>query len=130
MDGMKRDPRTYSIIGAAMEVHRILGPGFLEPTYHDALLIEFQKRNIPHAHEVSVPIVYKGVQLRTSYRADFICHNDVLVEIKAISNLTAHDDAQLLHYLRATGIEIGLLINFGTGSLEYRRLVSTRNADS
>lgn len=130
MDEVKRDPRTFSIIGAAMEVHRVLGPGFLEPTYHDALLVEFQKRNIPSAHEVSIPIVYKGVQLRTCYRADFICQDDVLVEVKAISYLTSHDDAQLLHYLRATGIETGLLLNFGAGSLEFRRLVSTKRDNS
>ena len=119
----ERDPETHAVIGAAMEVHNILGPGFLESVYQDALAIEFALRGIPFAREVEIPILYKGVQLPSTYRADFLCFDLVVVELKAIKALTGGDQAQLINYLKATGTQRGLLINFGTPRLEYKRMV-------
>jgi GxxExxY protein len=118
-----RDPQTYAIIGAVMEIHRQLGHGFLESVYQEAAVIEFSLQRIPFAREVSLPIVYKGQSLPTHYRADFVCFAEIIVEFKAISNLTTVDEAQVLNYLKATGFHRGLLINFGAPSLQYKRLV-------
>jgi GxxExxY protein len=123
----QRDPQTYAIIGAAMEVHRELGPGFLEAVYHEALAIEMTSRDIPFTHEVVLPIYYKGQQLATTYRADFLCFDRVIVELKALTKLSSLDEAQILNYLKATGLEVGLLLNFGTESLQYKRFVNTKS---
>lgn len=120
---MEKDPQTYAIIGAAMEVHRELGNGFLEAVYQAALAIEFGERQIPFRGEVEVPVYYKGRRLSCGYRADFICFENVLVETKAISTLTTVDQAQLLNELKATKHRRGILINFGAASLEHKRLV-------
>ncbi|PKN97534.1 MAG: GxxExxY protein [Chloroflexi bacterium HGW-Chloroflexi-5] len=112
---------TYSIIGAAMEVHSVLGCGFLEGVYHDALIIEFEKRKIPYKHEVALPIKYKNVLLSKNYFADFICYSNVVVEIKAVSELASEHSSQVLNYLKASGLTVGLILNFGTTSLEHRR---------
>ena len=108
-----------------MEVHRELGRGFLELVYQTALALEFQERRIPFKAEVALPVRYKGKVLTCGYRADFVCFEDFLVEIKAISKLTTADDAQLLNELKATGYQRGLLLNFGSRSLEVKRLVRT-----
>jgi GxxExxY protein len=117
-----RDPETYAILGAAMEVHRELGHGFLEIVYQTALALEFTDRGIPFQAEVPLPIRYKGRLLTCSYRADFICFETVLVETKAISQLTGADRAQVINALKTTGITRGLLFNFGAPSLEYERV--------
>ena len=122
---MEKDPQSHAIIGAAMEVHRELGRGFLELVYQTALALEFQERQIPFKAEVALPVRYKGKLLTCGYRADFVCFEDFLVEIKAISKLTTADDAQLLNELKATGYQRGLLLNFGSRSLEVKRLVRT-----
>ena len=122
---MQKDPQSHAIIGAAMEVHRELGSGFLEAVYQAALALEFQERGIPYKAEVALPVRYKAKLLTCSYRADFICFEEFLVETKAIANLTRHDDSQLLNELKATGYQRGLLLNFGAPSLEYKRLVRT-----
>ena len=122
----QRDPQTYAIIGAAMEVHGELGPGFLEAAYHEALAIEMTSREIPFAHEVTLPIFYKGRQLATTYRADFLSFDRVIVELKALTKLSKFDEAQILNYLKATGLEVGLLLNFGAESLQYKRFVNTK----
>ncbi len=118
-----RDPQTYAIIGAAMEIHSQLGHGFLEAVYQEAATFEFASRNIPFKREVALPIKYKDAVLSTSYRADFICFSEIIVEFKAQSALTTVDEAQLLNYLKATGFHRGLLINFGASSLGYKRMV-------
>ncbi len=129
-----RDEETYAIIGAALEVHRELGFGFLEAVYRDALAREFVARGIPYQAEVELPVIYKGQQLCCGYRADFICYETVLVETKALARLSTIEEAQVLNYLKATGLERSLLINFGAPSLEYKRLVrnlrqSAKSAD-
>jgi len=123
-----RDPRTYAIIGAAMEVDRELGCGFLEAVYQEALAAELALRSVPHRREVALPVHYKGQRLNTAYRADFICFDSVIVEVKAISKLGGTEQAQLINYLKATGHEIGLLLNFGAGPLEYERLAHSESA--
>jgi GxxExxY protein len=119
-----RDPRTFAIIGAAMEVHRILGAGFAEAVYQEALAIEFEARGIPYLAQVQLPISYREHTLKTHYRTDFLCFESVLVEIKALSQMTGADESQILNYLKASSHEVGLLLNFGAASLEHRRFVN------
>lgn len=116
------DPETYAIIGAAIEVHRWFGPGYLEAAYQKALAIELRLRGIPCQREVPFPLIYKGEDLGTAYRADMIC-GDVLVELKATSGLADHDIAQVVHYLRSSGLARGLLLNFGLPVLQKKRVV-------
>ena len=118
-----KDERTYKIIGAAMEVHKELGCGFLEPVYQEALEREFLTQGIPHKTQPAVGIFYKGKPLNKVYQPDFVCYDEVVIEIKAISGLTGLEESQLINYLKATGLKVGLLINFGSKSLEHRRLV-------
>lgn len=120
-----RDPLTHAIIGAAMEVHSELGAGFLESVYQEALAREFAARGVPFAAQVELPIHYKGERLTTFFRADFICYGDVVVELKSLRALSGVEESQLLNYLKATGIERGLLLNFGSPRLEVKRMVFT-----
>ncbi len=106
-----------------MKVHRELGRGFVELVYQTALALEFQDRGIPFKAEVALPIRYKGMLLTCVYRADFVCFEEIIVETKAISKLTNSDDAQLINQLKATGLHRGRLLNFGSASLEHKRLV-------
>ena len=124
------DPRTYAIIGAAMEVHRQLGCGFLEGVYQEAFAIELTMRDIPYQREVDLPVFYKNRKLNISYRADFICYEAVIVELKALSKLGTVDEAQVINYLKSTGFPVGTLLNFGSASLEYRRFALTQSAQS
>ena len=118
-----RDERTYKIIGAALEVHKELGCGFLEAVYQEALGKEFATQGIPFKSQPIVEIKYKGEPLEKKYQPDFVCYDEVIFEIKAISGLTGLEEAQLINYLKAAKLRVGLLLNFGTKSLEYKRLV-------
>lgn len=118
-----QDPRTFAIIGAAYEVHRVLGTGFLEIFYKDALQIEFSERQIPFERESPCWVEYKGRPLSRSYYVDFVCFGEIVLEIKARSVTGPADHAQVLNYLASTRQRIGLLLNFGTPKLEHRRFI-------
>jgi len=113
---------TFAIIGAAMEVHGILGPGFLETVYQSALARELTLRGIPFEQQVHLPVSYKDI-LVGEFIADFIIDGKLIVEIKAVSNFNSQHQAQAMHYLAATGCRLALLLNFGIGSLEHRRVI-------
>ena len=117
------EEETYSILGAAMTVHQELGHGFLEAIYQEALEKEFQLREIPSKREVPIRIFYKNVPLNKCYIADFICFDKIIVELKAIAGLTSEHQGQIINYLKATGIRVGLLINFGKRNLEHKRII-------
>lgn len=114
---------TYKIIGAAMEVHKVLGCGFLEAVYQEAFEIELVKQGIPFEREKKLNIFYKDVKLQKEYYADFYCYDGIIVELKAQKELNGVHEAQLLNYMTATDTKVGLLINFGQNSLEYKRMV-------
>ena len=120
-----RDQRTFAIIGAAMEVHRVLGSGFLEVLYGDALAVEFGLRSVPFVSDVPCNIKYKGKLLRGHYRMDFVCFDSVVVEVKSKFGTGPAEQVQVLNYLAATGHECGLLLNFGTARLDYKRYILT-----
>lgn len=113
---------TFPIIGAAMEVHRVLGPGFLESVYEEALAHEFKLRKIEYERQVKLDVRYKTV-VAGKFRADFLINQKIVVEIKATKGLTEIDEAQLLNYLKGAGYQVGLLLNFGTPSLQHKRRV-------
>jgi GxxExxY protein len=113
----------YVIVGAAMEVHKELGCGFHEAVYQEALELEFQLQKIPHRREVKLDIYYKDLLLKKHYVADFICFDKIVVEVKALSAMTSEHESQLLNYLKATDMELGILINFGTTRLQSKRMI-------
>ena len=115
---------SFAIVGAAMEVHRILGSGFLEAVYQTALEKELSFRGIPFQHQVELPVKYKD-EFVGIYKADLVVDQKIVVEIKSVSRLNSAHDAQAIHYLLATGLDLALLLNFGEGSLAYRRVVKT-----
>jgi len=115
---------TRAIIGAAMEVHRTLGAGFLEAVYEDALAVEFGMQGIRYEKQKPLCVFYKGHKVR-DYICDFLVEEKVLVELKAIKTITATEESQLLNYLKGTGLQLGLLINFGASSLKYKRFIKT-----
>ncbi|MBI5944611.1 MAG: GxxExxY protein [Chloroflexi bacterium] len=118
----------YAIIGAAMDVYNNLGPGFLEAVYQEAMEIETLARKIPALPEQRLYIQYKGAALKKFYEADLICYKKILVEIKAIDQLTSREESQILNYLKATGFPVGVLINFGAHKdLEWKRMVLTQD---
>lgn len=115
---------TYKINGAAMKVYNTLKSGFLEAVYQEALEIEFKKRGIPFESEKELTVFYDGVELKQTYRADFVCYGNIIVEIKAVSQLDDANRSQVYNYLCATGYKVGLLFNFGHyDGLEIERKV-------
>lgn len=125
---MADDDRTYQIIGAAMEVHKELGCGFLEAVYQEGLELEFILRKMPFKPQPFINIRYKGNILNKTYQPDFLCFESVIVEIKALDKLSGKEDAQIINYLKATCLETGLLLNFGAKSLDYKRVVLSQKS--
>lgn len=114
---------TYNIIGAAQEVYRELGSGYLESVYEDALCYELDLRNIVYQRQIDLDVKYKDVIFERRFRADLLIDHKVLVENKAIKTITKQDEAQLLNYLKTTGIKVGLLFNFGSEEFEMIRRI-------
>jgi GxxExxY protein len=106
------DPLSEAVIGAAVEIHRVLGPGLLESAYAKCLAHELSLRQIGFEREVPLPLTYKGINLECGYRLDFVVEGALVLEVKAVTALLPVHEAQLLTYLRLTGIETGLLLNF------------------
>jgi GxxExxY protein len=123
MDLILKD-EVYAIVGAAIEVHRILGPGFLEPVYQESMEVEAAIRQLPFVSQPVLQIHYKERILKKEYIPDFIFYDQIIVEIKALDRLSGKEEAQILNYLKATGYKVGVLINFGSHpKLEWRRFV-------
>ena len=114
----------FAVIGAAIEVDRELGPGFLEAVYQEAMEIELADRGIPFLAQEPLTIRFKTRVLKKRYEPDLLCYNLLVAELKALNQLTGADDAQLLNYLKATGLRVGVLVNFGSvGKLEWKRFI-------
>jgi GxxExxY protein len=117
----------YAIVGAAMEVHREKGYGFAEPVYQECMEYELPDRSIPASPQVEMPIYYKGRKLKKTYIPDFVAYGKIIIELKALDRLTSREEAQVINYLKASGLELGVLINFGAPSLEWKRIVLTKH---
>jgi GxxExxY protein len=127
MDELVLREEVYAIVGAAIEVHRGLGAGFLEAVYQEALERELALHGIAFEAQRELVIHYRGQPLSKAYVCDLLCFDKVLVELKAMDRLTGREDAQVINYLKAAGLPVGLLINFGAhGKLEWRRLINTQ----
>ena len=126
-NSLKYERETYQIIGAALEVTNSLGSGFLESVYQEALAMEFGLQGIPNVLQMQIGIFYKGKMLNKTFVADFVCFGKVIVELKAIREITKREEAQLLNYLKATGFEIGILLNFGSRRLTWKRMINSIN---
>jgi GxxExxY protein len=113
-----------------MEVHRQLGCGFLESVYQGAMALEMTARGIPYRREIEIPVFYKNQRMSASFRADFLCFDSVILELKALAKLTGVEGAQVINYLKATKCEFSLLFNFGIESLEHRRFVFPQSLPS
>ncbi|MCM8526889.1 MAG: GxxExxY protein [Lentisphaeraceae bacterium] len=122
MNEMK-DQFTYDIIGACMKVHSELGSGFLEAVYQEALEFEFSQRNIKYSREKELPINYCGHRLKAFYKVDFLCYGNIILELKALSSIGNTEQAQVINYLKASKLKKGLLVNFGSKSLQYKRIL-------
>jgi GxxExxY protein len=118
------EQESYQIMGACFEVYKAMGRGFIEPVHQECLELELGDRGIPFVPERELPTAYKGRRLRQFYMADFVCYEKIIVEAKAVKQLADEHRAQVFNYLKATGMRLGLLINFGSRpKLEYERIV-------
>ena len=122
--GLILGDEVYAVVGAAIEVQKVLGLGFLEPVYQEAMEIELKLRSVPFQAQVPLVVLYKGQELTRQYIADLVCYGQIIVELKALERLSGREEAQLLNYLKATSFPVGLLINFGGSTkLEWKRFV-------
>lgn len=119
---------SYRIVGACMKVHTQLGFGFLESVYQEALEKQFVKDNVPHVREKTLKIQYEGETLKKTFKADFICFEKIIVELKALPFIYNDNLLQLQNYLKSTNMKLGLLVNFGGKSLTYKRVINSRNS--
>lgn len=123
-DKILHKDESYKIIGICMNIHSNLGFGFLEAVYCEILEKEFIKNNIPYKREVKLDLFFNGEKLDKKYKADFVCYEDIILEIKSVSFLNETFKKQTLNYLKATNKKLGLLINFGEKSLKYKRIIN------
>lgn len=123
MDDLYLKEEIYKIVGLCMEVHKILGKGHSEVVYKDALEYEFKANNIPFEREKEYKIQYKDIVLPRKYNADYVVFDEIIFEVKAISQLTISDTKQTLNYLACSKNRLGLLVNFGEDSLKYKRII-------
>ena len=123
-DGLMYADETYKLIGLCMKVHRELGCGFLEPVYQEAFEMLLKMEGIPYQREKMLPIYFLGQKLNKEYYADFVCYDKIILEFKAVSALTTAHEAQLMNYLKASKMKLGLLCNFAEPSFVYRRFVN------
>lgn len=124
MENLIYKEEVFDIVGAAIEVHKVLGNGFLEPVYQESLEIEFALRKVPFEAQKRLKLFYKNIELKKEYIPDFVCYEKIIVEIKAIERLTNIEFAQIINYLHTTKFKVGVLINFGShGKLEWKRFV-------
>lgn len=114
---------SYKIIGCCLEVYNVLGKGFLEVIYKDALGIEFQLNNIPYSREKNFEVIYKGIPTKRKYNADFIVYDKIILEVKAFKSISNDNLLQTMNYLKVTGFKLGLLVNFGENSFNSKRVV-------
>lgn len=122
------EKETYQIRKAIFDVYNKMRSGFLEAVYHECLEREFTKHSIPYSSEKTLKILYEGEPLKQTYRADFICHDKIIIEIKAVKTLKDEHTSQQYHYLRTTNMKLGLLVNFGNSTnVEIKRIISTEN---
>ncbi|HEX6054095.1 MAG TPA: GxxExxY protein [Gemmatimonadaceae bacterium] len=117
---LEHEELTGAVIGSSMTVHRVLGPGFVESIYKNALAIELRKRGLPFEREKRITVLYEGEPIG-QFAADFLVDGKVIAEVKAMRTINGEHEKQLVHYLSATGIDIGLFVNFGAPRLEFRR---------
>jgi len=120
----KKD-ENYEIVGICMEVHRLLGPGLLEIVYKDALEIEFKNQNIPYEREKEYNVEYKGIILPHKFYADFVVHNDIILEVKSVKEISNDHFAQTLNYMKLANTPVGIIANFQNKSLIHKRLINT-----
>ena len=123
MNKLLYEEESYAIRGAIYEVYKTLGSGFLEAVYQEALELELANRNIPYSSQIEIGLLYKGVLLKQKYRADVVCYNKIILELKAVKQLLPEHEAQLHNYLKATGMRLGILVNFGHATgVEIKRI--------
>ena len=123
MHGLLYKEEVFQIVGAAMNVHRYFGCGFTEKVYQDALEIEFKKRGIPYKREFPIHAKYYGLELKAEFVPDFVCYNDIVVELKAVKELDDIHRSQAINYGKVADAKLSLLINFGESSLRYERYI-------
>ena len=123
MQGLLYKEEVFQIVGSAMNVHRYFGPGFTEKVYQDALEIEFKKRGFPYQREVPIHAKYYEFELKTEFVPDYVCYNDIILELKAVKELEDIHRSQAINYGKVAGAKLSLLVNFGEASLQYERYI-------